>query len=97
VGVIDQLKNGGANPDLSLGGIVMTMYDNRTRLSYEVWQEVSSHYPKKVFNTAIPRTIRLSEAPSFGKTIFEYDPRSMGAHAYLALTKEVIDRFQSPA
>ena len=50
---------------------------------------------RKVFNTAIPRTIRLSEAPSFGKTIFEYDPRSMGAQAYLALTKEVIDRFHS--
>ena len=58
---------------------MMTMYDNRTRLSYEVWQEVSSHYPKKVFNTAIPRTIRLSEAPSFGKTILEYDPRSMSS------------------
>ena len=48
----------------------MTMYDNRTRLSYEVWQEVSNHYPEKVFRTAIPRIIRLSEAPSFGKTIF---------------------------
>ena len=97
VGVIDQLKHAGANPNLSLGGIVMTMYDNRTRLSYEVWQEVSTHYPDKVFKTAIPRTIRLSEAPSFGKTIFEYDPRSLGAQAYQALTKEVIGRFLSPA
>jgi chromosome partitioning protein len=93
VGVIDQLKKAGANPHLSLGGIVMTMYDNRTRLSYEVWQEVSNHYPDKVFRTAIPRTVRLSEAPSFGKTIFEYDPRSLGAQAYAALTKEVINRF----
>ena len=79
IGVIEQLQRAGANPELSLGGIVMTMYDNRTRLSYEVWQEVSSHYPHKVFRTAIPRTIRLSEAPSFGKTIFEYDPGSLGA------------------
>lgn len=93
VGVIDQLKVAGANPNLSLGGIVMTMYDNRTRLSYEVWQEVSSHYPNEVFRTAIPRTVRLSEAPSFGKTIFEYDPRSLGAQAYASLTKEVIKRF----
>lgn len=93
IGVIEQLKRAGANPELSLGGIVMTMYDNRTRLSYEVWQEVSSHYPHKVFRTAIPRTIRLSEAPSFGKTIFEYDPGSLGAKAYSAFTKEVIERF----
>ena len=92
IGVIRQLKTAGANPKLSLGGIVMTMYDNRTRLSFEVWQEVSNHYPDKVFRTAIPRTIRLSEAPSFGKTIFEYDPRSIGAKAYTAFTKEVINR-----
>ena len=92
IGVIKQLKTAGANPELSLGGIVMTMYDNRTRLSFEVWQEVSNHYPDKVFRTAIPRTIRLSEAPSFGKTIFEYDPRSIGAKAYTAFTKEVINR-----
>ena len=71
----------------------MTMYDNRTKLSYEVWQEVINHYPDKVFRTAIPRTIRLSEAPSFGKTIFEYDSRSLGAQAYSAFTKEVINRF----
>ena len=95
IGVIEQLKSAGANPGLNLGGIVMTMYDNRTRLSYEVWQEVSNHYPEKVFRTAIPRTIRLSEAPSFGKTIFEYDPRSIGARAYLAFTKEVVNRFIS--
>ena len=93
IGVIEQLQRAGANPELSLGGIVMTMYDNRTRLSYEVWQEVSSHYPHKVFRTAIPRTIRLSEAPSFGKTIFEYDPGSLGAKAYSAFTKEVVERF----
>ena len=92
-GVIQQLKESGANPGLELGGIAMTMYDNRTRLSYEVWQEVSTHYPDKVFRTAIPRSIRLSEAPSFGKTIFEYDPKSLGAQAYRAFTEEVVTRF----
>ena len=93
VGVIDQLKSAGANPGLSLGGIFMTMYDNRTRLSYEVWQEVSQHYPRHVFRTAIPRTVRLSEAPSCGKTIFEYDPSSLGARAYKSFAEEVEVRF----
>jgi chromosome partitioning protein len=69
------------------------MYDNRTRLSYEVWQEVSQHYPNEIFRNAIPRTVRLSEAPSFGQTIFEYDPGGQGAKAYLALGKEVVARF----
>ena len=92
-GVIKQLKESGANPNLELGGIAMTMYDNRTRLSYEVWQEVNKHYPDEIFRTAIPRTVRLSEAPSFGKTIFQYDPNGVGAKAYLALAKEVNKRF----
>ena len=95
VSVIEQLKNSGANENLSLGGIVMTMYDNRTRLSYEVWLEVNKHYPKQIFKTAIPRTVRLSEAPSFGKTIFEYDKQSPGAIAYAALAQEIKKRFFS--
>ena len=72
----------------------MTMYDNRTRLSYEVWQEVNQHYPEEIFGP-IPRTVRLSEAPSFGKTIFEYDPNGQGSKAYLAFAKEVQSRFFS--
>jgi chromosome partitioning protein len=92
-GVIGQLKESSANPDLTLGGIAMTMYDNRTRLSYEVWQEVNAHYPNEIFRNAIPRTVRLSEAPSFGQTIFEYDPGGQGAKAYLALGREVLARF----
>ena len=92
-GVIKQLKESGANPILELGGIAMTMYDNRTRLSHEVWQEVNQYYPKEIFQTTIPRTIRLSEAPSFGKTIFQYDPKGVGAKSYLALAKEVKQRF----
>ena len=93
--VIEQLKETGANSDIQLGGIAMTMYDNRTRLSYEVWQEVNKHYPAEIFRTAIPRTVRLSEAPSFGKTIFQYDPNGVGSKAYLALAKEVKARFFS--
>ena len=95
-GVIQQLKEPGANPGLELGGIAMTMYDNRTRLSYEVWQEVNRHYPDQIFRTAIPRTVRLSEAPSFGKTIFQYDPNGIGSKAYMALAKEVKQRFFQP-
>jgi len=94
-GIVKQLKESGANANLNLGGIVMTMYDNRTRLSYEVWQEVSNHYPKEIFRTAIPRTVRLSEAPSFGKTIFQYDPDGIGSKAYLSFAKEVKNRFFS--
>jgi chromosome partitioning protein len=93
VGVIDQLKKSRANPRLALGGIAMTMYDNRTRLAQEVLQEVKSHYPAEIFKTNIPRTIRLSEAPSFGQTIFEYDPQGIGSKAYLNLGKEVLKRF----
>ena len=93
--VIEQLKETGANSGIQLGGIAMTMYDNRTRLSYEVWQEVNNHYPAEIFRTAIPRTVRLSEAPSFGKTIFQYDPNGVGSKAYLALAKEVRARFFS--
>ena len=94
-GIVKQLKESGANANLNLGGIVMTMYDNRTRLSYEVWQEVSNHYPKEIFRTAIPRTVRLSEAPSFGKTIFQYDPDGIGSKAYSSFAKEVKNRFFS--
>ena len=93
VGVIDQLKKSGANRRLALGGIAMTMYDNRTRLAQEVLQEVKNHYPSEIFKTSIPRTIRLSEAPSFGQTIFEYDPHGLGSKAYLNLGKEVLKRF----
>ncbi|MDG1138712.1 MAG: ParA family protein [Opitutales bacterium] len=89
VGVVDQLKSSGINPDLAIGGIVMTMYDNRTRLSYEVWQEVTQHYEEQVFRTVIPRTIRLSECPSFGQTIFEYDFNGPGSIAYSSFAREI--------
>src|SRR5476651_1991241 len=81
------------NPDLNLGGIVMTMFDSRTNLAKQVVDEVKQHLPDKIFNTVIPRTVRLSEAPSFGKPIFAYDPFGAGAVAYRNLAKEVIERF----
>ena len=91
--VVEQLRHSGANPSLEVGGIAMTMFDNRTRLSYDVWEEVGVHYPKLMFRTAIPRSVRLSEAPSFGQTIFEYDPTGAGAQAYRALANEALLRF----
>ncbi len=81
------------NPELSLGGVVMTMFDMRTNLSRQVVEEVKNHLPDQIFKTVIPRTVRLSEAPSFGQTIFTYDNTSPGAAAYRGLAREVIERF----
>jgi len=79
------------NPDLRLCGIVLTMYDGRTRLSEQVANEVRSHFPGKVFGTVVPRSVRLSEAPSFGQPVALYDPRSKGSIAYRALAAEVAE------
>jgi chromosome partitioning protein len=92
--VLDQIKNAGVNPNLSLGGIIMTMYDVRTNLSRQVVFDVRQHFGQDVFKTMIPRSIRLGEAPSFGQTIFQYDPLSPGATAYTELTAELIKRFK---
>ena len=88
---VERLKS--ANPALELGGVIMTMFDMRTKLSRQVVDEVKQHLPDKIFATVIPRTVRLSEAPSFGKTIFDYDNLNPGASAYRNLAKEVIARF----
>ena len=90
---VDRLKTAGINSALELGGIVMTMFDVRTSLSRQVVDEVKKHMPDKIFQAVIPRTVRLSEAPSFGKTIFDYDPHSPGTAAYGKLAAEVIARF----
>jgi chromosome partitioning protein len=90
---VERLGSAGINPGLDLGGIVMTMFDVRTSLSRQVVEEVKKHLPEKIFATVIPRTVRLSEAPSFGKTIFAYDPLSPGATAYKNLAREAIVRF----
>jgi chromosome partitioning protein len=80
------------NPQLEVFGVVMTMYDSRTRLAQQVVDEVRDFFGDKVFSTLIPRTVRLSEAPSFGKPVTVYDPLGKGAEAYRSLAKEVIDR-----
>lgn len=90
---VERLKSAHVNDGLELGGVVMTMFDMRTKLSRQVVDEVKQHLPDKIFETVIPRTVRLSEAPSFGKTIFEYDNLNPGASAYRNLAKEVIARF----
>jgi chromosome partitioning protein len=78
------------NPPLHIGGLVMTMYDGRGNLARQVVEEVQRYFPRRVFKTLIPRTVRLSEAPSHGELVFEYDPRSRGAQAYAILTEELL-------
>lgn len=80
------------NPTLEVFGVVMTMYDSRTRLAQQVVDEVRDFFGDKVFRTMIPRTVRLSEAPSFGQPVNLYDPNGKGAGAYRALAEEVIER-----
>ena len=80
------------NPTLRLTGIVLTMYDSRTKLSEQVVAEVRRYFGPRVYDTIIPRTVRLSEAPGFGKPITEYDPSSKGAKAYRALAVEFLER-----
>ncbi len=80
------------NPTLDIFGVLLTMYDNRTTLSKQVVEEVQGYFGKLVFNTLIPRTVKLSEAPSFGMPITEYDPHGKGAICYQELAKEVIER-----
>lgn len=80
------------NPALEIFGAVMTMYDSRTRLSQQVVDEVRDFFAEKTFDTLIPRSVRLSEAPSHGKPITLYDPSGRGAEAYRALAKEVLER-----
>lgn len=80
------------NPQLHIEGIVLTMFDIRNNLSHQVVTEIKNHFNDKVFNAIIPRNVRLSEAPSHGQSIFEYDSKSIGATRYLELAREVIER-----
>jgi chromosome partitioning protein len=92
VRVVEQVRDSGANDQVEIGGIVMTMFDSRTNLSEQVVNEVRKHFGERVYRTVIPRTVRLSEAPSFGKSILEYDSSGVGASAYRALAREFIKR-----
>lgn len=95
--VMAQLHDNGLNPRLDLLGVVMTMYDGRTRLAQQVVGEVREHFKERVFETMIPRSTRLAEAPSFGKPIIHYDKYSPGAAAYELLAQEFLARLDSPA
>ncbi len=83
------------NPELEIEGIALTMYDDRMNLARQVAQEVRAHFGEKVYETVIPRNVRLGEAPSFGKPIILYDIRSRGSEAYVSLAKEFIRRAES--
>jgi len=78
-------------PNLDILGAVLTMYDKRTKLSDEILHQLYQYFPDRIFRSVIPRNIRLTEAPSYGKTILEYDPKSKGAKAYERLAREIID------
>jgi len=90
--LVEHLRSSGANPSLDVEGILMTMFDSRTNLAHQVVEEVRKHFGDQVFKTVIPRTVRLSEAPSYGQPIIHYDKHSAGAMAYRALAKEFLKR-----
>ncbi len=81
-------------PELTVGGAILTMFDSRNRLSQDVFEELYKYFPDTIFRSIIPRTVRLAEAPSFGKTIFHYDPSSKGAKAYRRLAREVLETLE---
>lgn len=93
--IIGQVRAAG-NPDLSIEGIVLTMYDVRTNLARQVAAEVERHFGDRLYRTFIPRSVRLSEAPSHGLPITAYDPRSKAAKAYRRFAKEFLKRSQRP-
>jgi chromosome partitioning protein len=80
------------NPDLKVGGVLLTMFDPRTNLAHQVAEEVRSFFGDRVFQTIVPRNVRLSEAPSFGLPVALYAPKSTGAEAYAAVAEEVLSR-----
>lgn len=90
--VISQICLSGANPTLTHEGILMTMYDGRTNLSKQVVEQVQAHLPETLYQSVIPRSIRLGEAPSFGRTIFEHEPNGSSSFAYLSAAKEFLKR-----
>lgn len=80
------------NPKLKIEGILITMVDNRTKVSYEIQEEVRRHFKHKVYTTTIPRNVKLSECPAMGQSIYEYDVKSEGSKAYISFVKEVLSK-----
>lgn len=95
-GVIWRVRDA-LNPDLHVSGVLVTMFDGRTRLAMEVIRELEKYFPQQIFKTQIPRNIRLSEAPSYGKPAILFDPKSRGAQAYIALAREMLEPVRQPA
>ena len=93
--ILTQLRDNGVNPRLELLGVVMTMFDSRTKLANQVVSEVREHFGERVFETMIPRSTRLAEAPSFGKPIIHYDKYSSGSAAYEVLAQEFVKRLDA--
>ena len=91
-----RLVKRGLNPRLALEGVLLTMFDSRTNLSLQVAEEVKRHFPGQVYATVIPRNVRLSEAPSHGKPVLDYDPWSRGTEAYRALAEEIAAKYPVP-
>ena len=89
IDTIDRVKDS-FNAALRIAGVLLTMYDDRMNLTKQVEADLREFFGKEMFNTVIPRSVRLAEAPSFGKTILAYDPRSRGAEAYIQLAKELL-------
>jgi len=89
VSTLSKVKKG-LNRTLEIEGVLLTMHDKRTNLSFQVIDEIKKHFKGAVYNTIIPRNVRLAEAPSFGKSIFDYDPYSSGAYAYESFAKEFL-------
>lgn len=89
IATIERVKHA-FNPALRIEGVLLTMYDDRTNLTRQVEDDLREFFGREVFKTVIPRSVRLAEAPSFGKSILAYDPRSRGAEAYIQLAKEVL-------
>lgn len=96
IDTVDRVKDS-FNPNLAVEGVLLTMYDDRTNLTRQVEADLREFFGSEVFKTIIPRTVRLAEAPSFGKSILSYDPRSRGAEAYIQLAKEVLSHAQARA
>ncbi len=91
---IDRIRESFGHP-LAIEGILLTMYDDRTNLTRQVAKDLKEFFKEQVFRTIIPRSVRLAEAPSFGKPILAYDPRSRGAESYIQLAKEILDHEQA--
>jgi chromosome partitioning protein len=91
LGTVDRIRES-LNPSLEIEGVVLTMYDDRTNLAQQVTNDLKAFFADKLFTTTIPRNVRLAEAPSYGKPVLAYDPRSRGAESYIKLAKELMDK-----